>query len=227
MSSFIRVSAAVCGLALASSALAQHSNQVVHINMHDAQVRFTNATVVSVASGVKAGNVAIVPPGTSITVQASYNISASTNPASYTGPGSCPGCFIQQYVAWTPAAVAAGAGTVNQLLWDGQNPEPGFLDTIVGATSGTFTFSTTAPTVPGEYYISNGFGLDFGPNPNVASGLGWDLSAGVVGPPIFAGFMISVTSTPPIICAGDSNGDGVVNFGDITSVLVNFGSMCP
>jgi hypothetical protein len=227
MSSLIRISVAACVLSVAASAQAQHAKNIVHINMHDAQVFFENARVVAVSGGVKAGNVAIVPPGASITVSASYRISISTNPASYTGPGSCPSCNIQQYVAWTPAAVSAGASPVNLMLWNGFNGDPTDFFTLEGAGSGTFTFTTTAPTVPGEYYISNGFGLDFGANPNVASGLGWDLSSGIAGPARFAAFMISVTSTPPAFCPGDSNGDGVVNFGDVTSVLANFGAFCP
>lgn len=39
---------------------------------------------------------------------------------------------------------------------------------------------------------------------------------------------VSLTVTPPVTsCKGDSNGDGVVNFSDITSVLVSFNSVCP
>ena len=227
MSSLIRFSAAaVCALVVAASSHGQTpalSRDTVNLDYPATQPLILNAKVVSVSSGVANGNTAVVGPGATITVRADYFIVTSNNPADY----GCPFCLIQQYLAWNPAAAAEGASPVNTLLWEGQAFSPGDTSTIQGSLSGVVTFTTTAPTTRGDYYIGNGFGFDFFPNPSVAALPGYDTSIGVVGPARFHAILISVTSFPPVPCSGDSNGDRVVNFGDITNVLANFGAMCP
>lgn len=216
--------AAASILGIVGSASAEHSRDARYIRFHEMQVVVTDARVTAVSNGVRAANTAIVGRGASITVQGTYNIAFSSNPADYT---FCPSCFIQEYIAWSPAAASAGATPVNHGLWSGQNFAPGISSTSEGATSGVFTFTTTAPTTAGEYYISVGEGLDFGFNPAVTGQPGFDLSLGVVGSPVYNSFLISVVNAPPAPCAGDANGDGTVNFADISTVLANFGSACP
>jgi hypothetical protein len=216
--------AAMVVLAAGSLASAQVSRDTVAIRWNDSQIQIVNAKVTAVSSGTAAGNVAIVPPGATITVQAQYNISFSANPLSY---GACPSCFIQNYLAWFPSAVAQGASPANVGLWDGDNPGPGDFLTFDGATSGTAVFTTTVPSTPGEYYIGVGNGLDFGFNSGVTATGSYDLSVGVVGAPVYAAFLVNVTRTPVGPCVGDASGDGAVNFTDITSVLANFGLQCP
>lgn len=227
MSSLIRFSAAaVCALVVAASSQAQTpalSRDTVNLDYPATQPLILNAKVVSVSSGVANGNTAVVGPGATITVRADYFIILSSNPVDY----SCPFCFVQHYLAWNPAAAAEGASPVNTLLWDGQALGPGSSNTFEGSLSGTVTFTTTAPTTRGDYYIGNTFGFDFGANPAKTALPGFDTSIGVVGPARFHAILISVTSFPPVPCSGDSNGDRVVNFGDITNVLANFGAMCP
>ena len=75
-----------------------------------------------------------------------------------TDPGNCPGCVVQIYVAWVPDAADRGAWPPNQGLWSGMansikaNSEP----------TGTFDWTTEAPTLPGVYYVGRGQTLDFG-----------------------------------------------------------------
>jgi hypothetical protein len=74
---------------------------------------------------------------------------------------------------------------------------------VINVRSSTIRFKAPAP---GRYYIRvRGF-------------------QGATGPyrPIFARF----SSTAPF-CSGDADGNGTVNFTDITNVLANFGTVCP
>lgn len=224
MRNFVRFAAlsAVSVLAFAGSALAQQAEDVVNIQVNGRQIQITNAKVTAVSSGVFAGNTATVGLGATITVQGDYVIFPSNNPADF----SCPNCFLQTYIAWTPAAAAAGASPINLGLWFGLSEFPGDLLLIDGSTSGTFSFTTTAPTTPGFYTIAAGESLDFNFIPNATGVPGYDLAIGVVGSPIYSNFLISVTNAPPASCPGDADNNGAINFADITSVLANFNLLC-
>ena len=154
-------------------------------------VRFSNAAVVSVSAGTFTGNTATVPPGSSVRVKGNWQIGPVTN-TSY-----CPGCIIQIYLAWIPAAAANGATPYNKGLWSGQtyspNPNPG--------ASGAFDWTTTAPTVPGVYHIGRGQSLDYQYNWWVQGGTGWP-TAGPTSPADAASFMITVPDpTAPEVAA--------------------------
>lgn len=218
------VAASFAALAVAGAAQAQTSLDVNYFRFHDVQIQVTNAEVTAVSSGSAVGNVAIVPPGAQITVEADYIMFFSQNPASY---NNCPGCFIQNYLAWFPSAAAAGASPVNVGFWDGQSQAPGAVFTFQGATSGHLVFTTTVPSTPGEYYIGVGETLDFNFNPSAPGGPGYDLSVPVAGNQTFASFLVNVTRTPTKTCEGDANGDGNVNFADLTRVLSRFNIACP
>lgn len=210
-------------LSVGGSALAQQARDVVYIQANGRQLQVTNAKVTSVSSGVFTANTAIVGPGATITVTGSYVILPSNNQADF----FCPGCVLQSYIAWTPAAVSAGASPVNVGLWFGQTTVPGQLSTVVGAASGTFSFTTTAPNTPGFYTIGAAETLDFNFVPTVPGTVGYDLAVGVAGNPTTANFLISVVNAAPTACTGDANADQIVNFSDISTVLANFGAACP
>jgi hypothetical protein len=215
-------------LSLAGAAQAQTAPSVNYIRFHAVQIVVTNAQVTSVSSGAALGNFASVAPGATITVEVDYVMNFSSNPADY---ADCPGCFIQNYLAWYPSAAAAGASPINIGFWRGSSVAPDAIFTGEGATAGHLVFTTTAPTVPGDYAIGVGETLDFGYVPTTTGAGGYDLSQGVPpGPGQFASFLINVANSPtmaPVACQGDANNDGSVNFDDITTVLGNFGSVCP
>lgn len=219
--------AVVSVLSLAGAAQAQTAPSVNYIRFHGVQIVVTNAQVTSVSSGAALGNYASVAPGATITVEADYVMNFSSNPADYE---FCSSCFIQNYLAWYPSAAAAGASPVNIGFWDGASEAPGAIFTLDGATSGHLVFTTTAPTVPGDYAIGVGESLDFFFDPSVTGAAGYDLSQGIPpGPGQFASYLINVANNPamaPVACQGDANNDGSVNFDDITTVLGNFGSVC-
>jgi hypothetical protein len=217
------IACAVSTLSIAGTATAHTARDVVYIRFHDAQIFVTNARVTSVSSGDAAGNLATVSPGATITVEADYTIGFSGDPASYT----CPGCVIQHYLAWYPSAAAAGASPVNLGLWSGLNEGPGDFFTDEGATSGHIVFTTTAPTVPGDYQIGVTNTLDFDFVPTAAGEPGWDGSIGIVGPPTAASFFINVANLVPAPqCSTDLNFDGVTNASDFVIFAGGFGSTC-
>lgn len=213
----------VLALSIASTATAHTARDVVYLRFHDAQIQVTNARITSVSSGDAAGNLATVSPGATITVEADYTILFSNDPGSYT----CPGCFIQHYLAWYPSAASAGATPINLGLWSGINTGPGDFSTSEGATSGHIVFITTAPTVPGDYQIGTTSTLDFGFVPTAAGAPGWDLSVGIVGPAEDASFFINVANQLPAPqCSTDLNFDGITNAADFVIFAGGFGSTC-
>ena len=217
------IAAAVSTLSIVGIATAHTARDVVYVRFHDAQIVVTNATVTAVSSGAAAGNLATVTPGATITVEADYVINFSGNPASYT----CFNCVIQHYLAWYPDAAAAGASPVNLGLWSGFNGDPNDLVTLEGATSGHIVFTTSAPTVPGDYQIGAADSLDFTFVPTVPGAGGWDTSIGIVGPADDASFFINVTNfVPAPECTSDLNNDGVTNIQDFSIFALGFGTTC-
>jgi hypothetical protein len=139
-----------------------YPNDVTYGMLHGT-VRFWNTAVTGVSDGTFSGNQAIVKPGASVTMTGSWQIGPVTN-TSY-----CPGCIIQIYVAWVPDAAANGATPRNKGLWSGQtyytNPNPG--------ASGSFNWTTQAPTVPGTYYVGRGQTLHYSFQWYAQGGFGW------------------------------------------------------
>jgi hypothetical protein len=138
-----------------------YTNDVTYGMLHGT-VRFWNTAVQSVSDGSFDGNTAVVEPGASVTMTGNWQIGPVTN-TSY-----CPGCIIQIYVAWVPDAAANGATPYNKGLWSGQtyntNPNPG--------ASGSFSWTTQAPTVPGLYYVGRGQTLHYSFQPYAQGGFG-------------------------------------------------------
>jgi len=79
-------------------------------------------------------------------------------------------------------------------------------DFVLVAGTGSVDFSCTAQPIVFGFYTSN----SIGPNGSVTRTATYD------------NFSVSVNAVVPGTCAGDANGDGVVNFADITTVLGNW-----
>lgn len=121
------------------------SSQVDYTYIHGLMT-FSNPLFTSVASGSFSGNTASVTAGSSLTLTGAANITDTNN--SY-----CPGCIIQEYVAWIPRG-AVQTGTPNNIgIYSG-----GILSDI---PIGTFTWTTNAPTQGGIYYIGAASTLDY------------------------------------------------------------------
>jgi hypothetical protein len=134
-------------------------------------IRISNTTIqVSNIESTVDGLTATVLPGATITFGGSWQV----------GPGTdfsfCPGCVIQEYIAWIPPAAANGATPRNQGLWNSNQQQRG--------ASGSFSWTTTAPTVPGTYHIGVGESLDFSFLPGVQGLPGWP-----TGTPTVAGWV--------------------------------------
>ncbi len=132
-----------------NSVVAEPGTDVTY-NMHTGSIRFWNTAIESVSDGTFEGNTAVVAPGAMIQMTGNWQVGPRSN-------SECNGCNVQIYVAWVPDAAARGAWPPNKGLWQGMaqsvkpNAEP----------SGTFDWTTEAPTLPGVYYVGRGQTLDF------------------------------------------------------------------
>jgi len=133
-----------------ASVVLEPGTDVVY-GMHRGSVRFWNTAIQSVRDGRFSGNTAVVSPGATVQMTGNWEIGPVTD------PGKCPGCNVQIYIAWVPDAADRGAWPPNQGLWKGMansvkpNSEP----------SGSFDWTSQAPTAPGVYYVGRGQTLDF------------------------------------------------------------------
>lgn len=119
----------------------------------------TSPTFTSVQSGSFVGNVARVAPGSQLSMSGNYNIKLGDT--SY-----CPTCIIQAYTAWISPAPIDSKG-----FWSGLIT-PNCIDNSISSNPGTFNWTTTAPTEPGEYFIGLDFTLDYQFNPNRVGSFG-------------------------------------------------------
>lgn len=107
------------------------------------------------------------------------------------------------------AEIAANASGVPPFTYQwsiGGVPVPAGLPPYSGADTGTLTVESASMTLADSITV------------DVADGCGFITTLGPA----------SVHVTPPTAtCPGDANGDGSVLFNDITSVLTNFGVVCP
>lgn len=114
-------------------------------------IRFWDTKIESVSDGRIRGNTAEVTPGAEIRLTGNWAVEPDAESR------QCGGNNIQLYVAWVSGALLRGAWLPNHPLWKGQNrracedPPP----------SGTFDWSTQAPTEPGVYYIGRGESRNF------------------------------------------------------------------
>lgn len=76
--------------------------------------------------------------------------------------------------------------------------------TVAGATTATLSLSTIAAADAGQYSVT------------ITNGCGVVVSANA-----------ALTINAPAPCPGDADGDNTVNFTDITTILANFGTICP
>lgn len=178
------------------------SDPDVQYGMLHGSFRLYNSTITAVGTGSFAGNDAFVQPGSTVSVQGNWQVGPVTDP-SY-----CPGCIIEMYVAWVAPAASNGAAPFNQGLWMGQtpfyNPNPSY--------AGAYSWSPSAPTVEGEYFIGAGGTLDYVFQWWAQGGLGGLTSnTSVVG----ASYRVVVDGTAPDITF---TGAGAYDLDDMVSV---------
>lgn len=154
------ISTATLNLTLFSSiaTASQVANDVFYYPI-DRIFEITSPTFTSVQSGSFVGNVARVAPGSTLSLSGNYNISQGDT--SY-----CPTCIIQAYTAWISPAPIDSQG-----FWSGLITPSGIYNDI-GSNPGTFNWTTTAPTEPGDYFIGIDFSLDYQFNPNRVGSFG-------------------------------------------------------
>jgi hypothetical protein len=152
------VSAVALGL-VGTSYATTLSSDVGYSYIHG-YLEISNPSITAVGSGSFSGNAATVAPGSSVTMTGNWSIVDSDN-------SSCPFCVIQQYVGWIPPAFANGATPINLGLWSGIDPP--------SPSSGTFAWTTNAPTVLGTYFVGGTSTLDFQFDP-VPGGTGFEIS---------------------------------------------------
>lgn len=99
-----------------------------------------------------AGNTATVGVNDLVTLSGDWRIVSTVA----SGSRFCPGCIIQEYVAWTPPAAADGASPTNLGLLSFQTP--GGTGAFAG---GRFNWVTDAPDFIGTYFVGGASTLNF------------------------------------------------------------------
>lgn len=149
-------------------------------------LEISNAAITGVSSGTFSGNTAVVDAGSSVRMRADWKIVTTKG----NGAGYCPGCVIEEYVAWIPSAGANGATPLNQGLatfLDGYNSNGVY-------SSGTFDWTTNAPTVNGTYFVGGGQSLDYYYLPGIEGSTGFLMSNANVTD--VASFQVQVGAVP-------------------------------
>ena len=141
-------------------------------NIHG-HMTVSDATFTSVGSGTFSGNTAVVKAGSDLSLSFKANIVDTNN--SY-----CPGCIIQEYLAWTGSALTHGATPGQDNLFSGQIRS--------NINLGSETWTTKAPTTPGDYFIGAAGSLQYHYVP-VTGGLGGPGSD-------LASFKVTVAAVP-------------------------------
>ena len=188
------------------------SNDSIYSQGHNT-FEITAPTFTSVSNGSFAGNVATVQPGSSVSLTGNYLINS---PDTSTGTA-----IFQAYNAFiAPAPLGAVQQNDPQFggYWEGILD--GSVSTFVGSNPGTFTFTTTAPTTPGTYFIGEAFSYQFNFIPNKIGNFGVDKATGnaaapfevvVLPPPLMAGVRIDNGATNNQVAGNviEQNGEGV------------------
>lgn len=191
--------AAMTGLSGAASATTV-SADVGYGYIHG-YLQIYNAAITGVSSGTFSGNSAVVDAGSSVTMHADWRIVTTAG----NGTGYCPGCIIQEYVAWIPSAAANGASPINlglDFFMDGYNGNGVY-------SSGTFDWTTNAPTVNGTYFVGGGQTLDYSYQPYAQGYTGFLMSDSSVTD--VASFQVQVgASAVPVPAAAWLLGSGLL-----------------
>ncbi len=149
-------------------------------------LKISNARFTGVGDGNFSSNTAIVRPGSSLNLSFDWSLGGNTSNYSY-----CPFCIIQSYVAWVQPSQA-------------QDSSSGFFSGIVSsdssARSGSYSWSTTAPSEGGTYYIGSAFSLEFDYLNNVPGRFGAPDSVGPYG--TVAPFKVRVDVPGPLPALG-------------------------
>jgi hypothetical protein len=148
------------------------ASSVDYGNIHG-YMTVSDATITGVSAGTFSGNEATVAPGANLSLSFNSNIV-------FENSNYCPGCIIQEYLAWDGNARALGATPPQRDLFSGV--------ILSSRNLGSFNWQTSAPTTPGEYYIGGASTLQYQFVP-VAGGLG-----GIGGDQ--ASFKITVSAVP-------------------------------
>ena len=150
---------------------------VIGRDLHISNPRFT-----SVSDGTATGNTAVVGGNSALSLAFDWSFAGDTSDLSY-----CPGCIIQHYIAWIQPSQTT-------------NSSSGFVSAVFGgpgsARSGTYTWTTQAPSDPGTYYISSNFSLDYNYQNNVPGKFGGPTSLGPYGD--LAPFQVTVRAPGPL-----------------------------
>jgi len=135
---------------------------VIGRDLRISQPRFT-----AVSAGSFQQNDAVVAPGSGLNLAFDWSFGGGSSNYDY-----CSGCVIQNYIAWIQPSQASNssAGLRSDALWS---------DSV--AASGSFEWSTTAPTTAGTYFIGSAAGLDFQFYPNRQGEAGGLSSSGPYG----------------------------------------------
>lgn len=130
-------------------------------------LHITNPRFTSVSDGVATGNTVIAGKDSSLSLAFDWSFAGDTSDFSY-----CPGCIIQNYIAWIQPSQST-------------NSSSGFVSSVFSnpssAQSGTYTWTTQAPSDPGTYYIASNFTLEYQYQDNVPGRFGGPTSSGPYG----------------------------------------------
>lgn len=149
-------------------------------------LKISNARFTGVGKGSFSANTAIVKPGSSLDLSFDWSLGGNTSNYNY-----CPGCIIQNYVAWVQPSQT-------------QNSSSGFFSGVVSsdasARSGSYSWSTSAPSESGTYYIGSAFSLEYDYLSNVPGSFGAPDSVGPYG--TVAPFKVRVEVPGPLPALG-------------------------
>jgi hypothetical protein len=146
------ISAIALLLAFQASSFAALVSDDVTYDMLHGTFQIKNASILSVSDGSIFENPATVSKGASINLLGDWSLGAVIDDS------NCIDCVIQTYIAWISPAKADGATPSSMGLWSGISNDNGQS----GGTSGSFDFTTFAPTIAGDYFIGLAQTLDFG-----------------------------------------------------------------
>ena len=172
--------------ALAASSDTTVLSDVTYGMLHGS-IRFWNTTVASTENGTYSADTAFVHTGAAVQLKGNWQIGPVTN------TGYCPYCVIEEYAAWIQPAASSGATPLNTGLWMGGTP---FTDPNPGQ-SGSFDWTTHAPTTEGAYYVGSGGSLDYQFRAWITGGFGRATDGSTTA--AAASFMVIADNTPPTI----------------------------
>lgn len=164
----------IASIAIASGVILSTSSPVRAFTLSDTvywdvvgrDLRISNPRFTSVGSGSFDKNVADVTIDSALSLAFNWAFGEDTSNSSY-----CPTCIIQNYIAWIQPSqtVNSSSGFVSG-VFNGWN-----------SGSGSFSWTTKAPSTAGTYYIGSNFSLQYEFLNNVPGEPGGPTSSGPYG----------------------------------------------